>query len=70
MKKINLLKNTVTKKEFVPNSKSLPRGAAKNLAGKIQTLRDNMPGVQKRNVKQVASGAFQHKGWESVLSHA
>ena len=67
MKKINLLKNTVTKKEFVPNSKSLPRGAAKNLAGKIQTLRDNMPGVQKRNVKQVASGAFQHKGWESVL---
>ena len=23
-----------------------------------------------KDVKQVASGAFQHKGWESVLSHA
>lgn len=69
MNRQGLISGTTASGKLIASSKPLPANAANRLAGKVQTIRNNITGLPSRNIKPAVTNAFQTGGWGEFVKH-
>ena len=69
MNRQGLISGTTASGKLIVSGRPLPVNAANRLAGKAQTVRNNIKGLAPKNIKPLATNAFQTGGWGEFVRH-